>query len=255
MMYARYAEVYDESGQIGFSLRMLEYLDRLLERYPPPARSMLDLACGTGTVALAFAQRGWDVYGVDASPQMLERARSKATSLALPVALSCQDMRHFVLPHPVALITCFYDSLNYMLTEDDLSQTLVCVARALVPGGLFLADVNTRYALEHVWGNNCFFSEGKNLAMVMDSSWDPGTELSTVHVVGFVRESSGLYDRFDEEHVEAAFDEAAMHRSFARAGLEVQALHECFTLASAEPEASRLLWVAKRPLSNERGAA
>lgn len=247
-MYERYAEVYDESGQIGFSLRMLEYLERVLERHPPPGQSLLDLACGTGTVALAFAQRGWNVYGVDSSPQMLQQARAKAAGLGQALVLSCQDMRRFVLPQPMALITCLYDSLNYMVTELDLAQTLACVARSLLPGGLFIADLNTRYALEHSWGNNCFFTEGKNLAMVMDSTWDPARELSTVHLVGFVRNAEGLYERFDEEHVEAAFDEEVMHRAFAGAGLEVRAVYECFTLARADPEASRLLWVASKPV-------
>lgn len=253
-MYQRYAEVYDESGQIGFSLRMLEYLDSVLERHSPPARSLLDLACGTGTVALAFAQSGWEVYGIDASPEMLERARSKAASMGQLVALSCQDMRRFVLPHPVALITCLYDSLNYMLTEQDLAQTLSAASRALLPGGLFVADLNTRDALEHIWGNNCFFSEGKNLAMVMDSTWDPTRELSTVHLVGFVRTEAGLYERFDEEHVEAAFDEETMRRAFTGAGLEVMAAYECFTLVPAHPQASRLLWVARKPVTSECGA-
>lgn len=246
-MYERYAEVYDESGQIGFSLRMLEYLDRLLERHPPPAHSLLDLACGTGTVALAFAQRGWDVYGVDASPHMLERARAKSASLGQSVAWSCQDMRRFLLPHPVGLATCLYDSLNYMLTETDLFQTLSGISRALLPGGLLFADLNTRHALERTWGNNCFFTEGKNLAMVMDSTWDPTRELSTVHLVGFVRRDGGLYERFDEQHVEAAYDDEAMRCVFVRSGLEVQAVYECFTLAAASPEASRLLWVAGKP--------
>ncbi|HNR96875.1 MAG TPA: class I SAM-dependent methyltransferase [Anaerolineae bacterium] len=253
MMYNRYAEVYDESGQIGFSLRMLEYLDRVLERHPPPAHSLLDLACGTGTVALAFAQRGWEVYGVDASPEMLERARAKAAALGQSVALSCQDMRRFVLPHPVALVTCLYDSLNYMLTEYDLRRALSATAQALLPGGLFVADVNTRYALEHGWGNNCFFTEGKNLAMVMDSSWDPTRELSTVHLVGFIRNDAGLYERFDEQHVEAAFDDATMRCAFASAGLEVNAVYECFTFSSASADANRLLWVAGTPPAKQNG--
>ena len=245
-MYERYAEVYDESGQIGFSLRMLQYLDGVLERHPATGHSMLDLACGTGTVALAFAQRGWEVYGVDASQAMLRRARTKAAQMRQTLALSRQDMREFVLPRPVALITCLYDSLNYMLTLSHLRQVLMRVAQTLLPGGLFLADLNTRYALEQVWGNNTFFSEGKNLAMIMDSSWYPLTELSKVHVVGFLRQENGLYDRFDEEHIEAAHADVGVRSALTDAGLSVEASYECFGFDPPLADAARILWVSRK---------
>jgi SAM-dependent methyltransferase len=245
-MYERYAEVYDESGQIGFSLRMLEYLDRVLERFPAPGLSMLDLACGTGTVALAFAQRGWEVYGVDASESMLQRARAKAAQMGQFLSLSRQDMRDLVLPRPVALVTCLYDSLNYMLSRPDVTRVLQRVSRALLPDGLLVFDLNTRYALEQLWGNNCFFSEGKNLATVMDSSWDHARELSTVHAVGFVRQQDGLYERFDEEHVEAAFGDREVRAALSDAGLVVEAAFECFSFDPPLSDSSRLLWVARK---------
>ena len=158
----RYAEVYDDSGQITFTIKMIpspsqprqsgmEYLrdgvpnlQDLLSGHLVPGRSMLDLACGTGTVAFSFAQQGWEVYGVDGSAGMLEQARRKAQDMEGPVALSQQDMRHFVLSHPVGLVNCLYDSLNYVLTLADLRQAFRRVRAALVPGGLFLGDLTRR---------------------------------------------------------------------------------------------------------------
>jgi SAM-dependent methyltransferase len=66
-IYDKYAEVYDASGQIRFSLRMIPYVDQLLERQGLHVRSALDLACGTGTVAIALAAKGWTVYVVGGS--------------------------------------------------------------------------------------------------------------------------------------------------------------------------------------------
>jgi SAM-dependent methyltransferase len=117
-IYERYAEFYDESGQIGYSLRMIPYLWQVLERHGFQGNSALDLACGTGTMALAMAQRGWRAYGVDASAAMLAQARRKAEEAGLPLLLSQQDMRTFILPERV-------DSVNRAMARFDFVPPLV----------------------------------------------------------------------------------------------------------------------------------
>ena len=246
-IYDRYARIYDESGQIAFSIRMIPYLDELLQAHPPPARSLLDLACGTGTVALSFAHLGWDVYALDASPAMLERCREKETQAGQQVAWSQQDMREFILPSPVGLITCLYDSLNYMLTLGDLQRVMRRVAAALLPGGLFLADMNTRLTLEQVWGNNTFFAENSDLAVIMKSSFEPQSGISGVDLVGFIRQDGGLYERFDEHHAEVAYEQAEVEAAFADAGLTYEAAYSCFQLQAVTPETRRIMWVARKP--------
>lgn len=246
-IYDRYAQVYDDSGQIAFSIKMIPYLDDLLRRHPAPGRSMLDLACGTGTVALSFAQQGWEVYGVDASSGMLDQARQKAEQTGQKLTLSQQDMRRFVLPHPVALVTCLYDSLNYMLTLADLEQVLRGVAAALLPGGVFMADMNTQVTLEQVWGNNVFFVEREDMALILRSAYEPKTRLSTVHIVGFVRQEDGLYSRFDEHHAEIAYEDDELRTALERAGLQVEASYKCFLFEPPDAETRRVMWVARKP--------
>ena len=246
-IYDHYAQVYDDSGQIAFSLKMIPSLDGLLRRHPVPRRSMLDLACGTGTVALSFAQQGWDVFGVDGSSGMLDRAGQKAEQTGHNLTLSQQDMRHFVLPQRVGLITCLYDSLNYMLTMADLQQVLRRVAATLVPGGVFMADMNTQITLEQVWGNNTFFVEREDLALVLRSGYEPETRLSTVHIVGFVRQQDGHYSRFDEHHAEIAYQEDEVHAVLEASGLQAEASYKCFLFEPPDAETRRIMWVARKP--------
>jgi SAM-dependent methyltransferase len=246
-VYDRYAEVYDNSGQIAFSLKMIPYLGDLLQRHPAPGRSMLDLACGTGTVALSFAHQGWEVYGVDASSGMLEQAREKAEQAGQTLVLSQQDMRHFILPHPIAFATCLYDSLNYMLTLTDLKQVFQRVCNALRPGGVFMADTNTRVTLEEVWGNNTFFVETEEMAVILRSHYQPLTGLSTVDIVGFVRQSDGRYTRFDEHHSEVAYENHEMQNALEGAGLQVEAVYKCFQIDPPDADTRRVMWVARKP--------
>ncbi len=245
-IYDRYAEIYDRSGQIAFSLRMIPYLLQILERQHFSGQTMLDLACGTGTLALAFAQRGWRVYGVDASAAMLAQARSKAAEVDLPLLLSQQDMRSFTLPERVDLVTCTFDSLNYMLTVEDLQRTFARVAAYLKPDGLFIADMNTIWALSEIWDNHTYWEETEDLSVVMQSQYQPGEHLVTVKLVAFVRRD-GLYERLEETHQERAYSERTVAAALRRAGLAEVERYECFTFHPPVLRSPRILWLATLP--------
>src|SRR5262245_14439743 len=146
-MYEAYAPIYDAIGQGRFSARMAAWaLAWLAERGKSPAR-VLDLACGTGEAALVFATAGCDVAGLDQSAAMLEIARGKTRGVGYDIAFIQADIRElptederpktndertqddalssFVLrPSSFDLVTCFYDSLNYLIDDGDLD--LVC---------------------------------------------------------------------------------------------------------------------------------
>lgn len=246
-IYDQYAKVYDDSGQITFSIKMIPYLQDLVERHPVPARSMLDLACGTGTVALSFAHQGWEVFAVDASEGMLQQAKLKAAQSGQIVTLSQQDMREFATPHPVALVTCLYDSLNYMLTAADLSRVFRHISTALLPGGIFLGDMNTQITLEEVWGNNTFFVENGEMTLILRSRYEDTSGLSTVHIVGFLRQANGLYERFDEHHTEVAHEKHEVEEALVEAGLQVEAAYTCFDFAPVDASTRRIMWVARKP--------
>jgi SAM-dependent methyltransferase len=245
MIYDRYAEVYDRSGQIHFSLRVIAYLAELLPRLGFAGDSACDLACGTGTLALSFAQRGWRVYGVDASAAMLADARRKAVELGLPVEFSQQDMRYFALPEQVDLVTCCYDSSNYLLSPSDLAATFGRVARALKPGGLFLCDANTPWFYENVHVGT-HFAEGEGVAVAVRGTFDPETREAVAELVGFVQRGA-LFERFQETHIQRAHTELEMQAALRAAGLEEVACYRCFGFDQPDVEATRLMWVARRP--------
>ncbi len=244
-IYERYAEIYDRSGQIAFSLRMIPHLRELLERRGFQGETMLDLACGTGTVALAFAQQGWRAYGVDASAAMLAQAREKAAETGLPLLLSRQDMRSFSLPEPVDLVTCLFDSLNYLLAVEDLRQTFARVAAHLKPGGLFVCDMNTIWALQEIWDHHTYFQEGEDLAVVMQSEYAAEAHIVSVKMVAFVRHDD-LYERIEETHIERAYAERTIVAAMERAGLAVLERYEAFTFDPPNSRTPRILWVAGR---------
>ena len=253
--YQLYAPYYDLTGQIRFAVLMGQYLREVLERHPAPRRRALDLACGTGTLALMLADSGWDVVGLDASAAMLEQARAKAANLdtAGSAVFVQGDMRRpFAAGRAglqrasFGLATCVYDSLNYLLDEADLAACFAGIAAALAPGGVAVLDMNTRYFLEHDWLPSEVL-ELPGFVQVSQSHFDPATACSTMVLTGFSGDDTQGYERFDETHVERAYEPAAVAALLEQAGMRVEASYDCFTFQPLSERTQRIAWVARKP--------
>jgi ubiquinone/menaquinone biosynthesis C-methylase UbiE len=245
-IYQDYAEVYDASGQLAFSQRMIPYLDRLLERHPVSGRSMAEIACGTGTVAIALAEAGWRVHAVDSSAAMLAQAQAKAQGRDFHISWAQQDMRQLMLSERVSLATCLYDSMNYMLSDEDLLSTFRHVHDVLLPDGLFLFDMNTAWAMAALWNGETYFSDTNDLSVVFESVYHSRQQRTTVKVVCFERVDD-LYRKIVEQHTEQAYPPEHIATLLTDVGLHVEAQYECFTLGEPTPTTFRIMFVARRP--------
>lgn len=258
-VYDAYAPFYDGSGQIRFAVLMAQYVAEVLERHPTPGKRALDLACGTGTLALLLADRGWHVVGLDSSEPMLALARAKSAALDTSgsVRFVQGDMRRIPFqdgPGSAAdsvdaagfdLVTCTYDSVNYLLSEEDLARCFAGAARALCPGGVFIVDMNTRHFLEHDWGP-CEVLESAGFVQILQSYFDPPTGQSTMLLTGFAGSDAYGYERFDEIHIERAYAPELVYGLLGRVGLQVEALYDCFTFQSPVERSQRLAWVVRK---------
>ena len=249
-IFEDYAQVYDSSGQLPFSLQMFPYLAGLVERHPLPTtdsgKQMLELASGTGTVAIAYAKSGWRVYGVDGSDQMLGQARIKAEEAEADVLWSQQDMRRFVIPERVHLVTCLYDSINYMLTDRDLAAVFRRTYGVLQPGGLFLFDVNTACSLSTFWNGDTYYTDSDDLSVIWQSQFDATRQRSTVTVTCF-QKVGDHYRKIVERHTEQAYPREQIATLLTDVGFSVDAQYDCFTFLQPNVNTYRIMWVARRP--------
>ena len=106
-----------------------------------PVNSVLDLGCGTGNHAVLLAQRGYQVTGVDRSPQMLRHARDKANNAGLGLELLEGDVRTVDAGGPFDAVLLMFAVLSYQTTNADVLATLRSVRRHLHDGGLTVFDV------------------------------------------------------------------------------------------------------------------
>lgn len=138
----RHAELYDLFyADKPYVAEALFVHERLADHGGPPMRRILDLACGTGSHALAFEKHGYEVVAVDSSPDMLTRARQKAADTGASVEFIEQDMRGLALSagHFDAVV-CLFDSLGYAVSNNALADVLRSVHRHLRPEGMFVLE-------------------------------------------------------------------------------------------------------------------
>lgn len=102
---------------------------------------ILELACGTGRLAIPLALSGADVTGLDRSGGMLSLAKRKARRAGAEVRWVLGDMRHFALRGRFAAVFLPLNGVQHLLTAADLRRTLRCARSHLLPGGILALDV------------------------------------------------------------------------------------------------------------------
>jgi SAM-dependent methyltransferase len=222
--YQRYAAIYDRTGQARFGATLARTALAHLTERSVRLESAIDLATGTGAAAIEMATRGVHVTGYDRSREMLREARRKSAELGLDIEWRIGAMERFEANDPVNLVTCFYDSMNYLLEPELLASCFAAVARSLKPGGWFVFDVNTIGRFETDWNRATQVAyEDDDLLCLFRSTYDQATHLSPLLLTVFERDRTNrlVWRRWDEEHVERGYPLAQLSGLLHAAGFSV----------------------------------
>jgi SAM-dependent methyltransferase len=186
---------------------------------------------------------------VDRSPQMLAQADKRIAETGLQgVTLIEADMRDFALDEPADLVTCMYDSLNYLLEEADLLAAFHCAATALRSGGLYVFDMNTLFGLAEGWGSRDFIRwDSDDCFIVCHTFWDYERLTNALALHGFIRRGES-WERFAETHVQRGYPVATIRALLEQAGLSVLTARDPFAESASKPGAKtgRVLVVARK---------
>ena len=178
---------------------MASCIRRLIRQHTPTARTLLELACGTGAI-LKILARYYDVVGLDLSPQMLSIARKK-----LPhVRLYRKDMVRFDLGTKFDVIICVFDSINHVLRFADWKKIFRNAARHLQEGGLFIFDINTEAKLERLISAPTWVNKfGRNFELIKVT--DNGKGIANWNVRVFEHQNGSTYKLFEENLKQISF--------------------------------------------------
>lgn len=247
--YARIADLY-EAEHRGWT-DDLDLYRALAARAGDP---VLELGCGSGRVAIALADAGYDVRGIDTSEAMLAIARANVAGRQLPVGFSCGDMRRYDSGRGFGLAICALDTLLHLQSTGDVLDTMASVHRVLRAGGLLAFDiVNPTPDLlamgDRVVRHQSTFVGPRGTETAHFVSWDLDPEAQTIDSMHFYDwlSDEGLVQRrtasFRLRYLERDEVEAALQAT----GFDRLEVYGSVRLDPFEPDSDRMIFVATKP--------
>lgn len=182
--YDRFARVYHLHWG-SHATQVYPILDHLVLGHLPRQSAILDLCCGTGQLAALLADKGWAVTGVDISEPMIEVARANAPGVEFQVG----DARDDLPARDFSAVFSIYDSLNHLMTLDELVRVFGNVYAVLSPGGYFAFDLNMAEGYESRWRGTFAHVEDDHVCVVR-SSHDVGERTGTMDITLFEPEGA-----------------------------------------------------------------
>lgn len=218
---------------------------------------VLELGCGTGNLTQRMAARGFDMIGVDNSQEMLSVAMEKRTHGASPLYL-LQDMRELELYSTVGTVLCVCDSINYLLSEEDVSEVFRRVNNYLFPGGIFIFDFNTVYKYEQVIGDATIAESREECSFIWENYYDCEEQINEYDLTIFVKDADAGYGdkvchdedaerfrRFRETHYQRGYTAEQMTRLIRGAGMQVELVADADTHGAVRQESERIYILAR----------
>lgn len=246
MSYSAFARYYDSlTRNVDYSARA-NYLCSVLDRLGHSAGLTIDLACGTGSLTLELAERGFDVYGLDASPEMLSEAQQKAEKAGRSLLFVCQQMQCMDLYGGVDTAVCMLDSVNHITSSADLQESFRRIAMFLNPGGCFVFDANTVYKHRTVLSNNVFVYDMEDVYCVWQNRCELKSGLVSVSLDLFGHLNGGAYRRSSEHFQERAYSERQLRAMLENAGLRVEGVWADLSFEKPGPETERIIVAASK---------
>lgn len=219
------------------------YAHRILSEHVSEGAELLELGCGTGSLALELQPLGgYDYLATDRSEQMVRVARWKAQNRDVPVRFRVLDFSEVSVRDAFDAVILLYDGLNYLLELDEVRNLIGRVENVVRPGGLFLFDQSTPANSEA--DPSYFEDEGgtTGFSYRRTSRYDPDIRR---HVTRFELEIDGR--TYLEEHVQRAYTLDEVADVLDESALRVESAYDGLTRETADRHSGRVHWVTRMP--------
>ena len=245
MAYNEFAYFYDEfNGEADYDA-LYSHIHSQLEAHGIRDGILADLGCGTGELTLMLTQAGYDMIGIDNSPDMLEVAMEKRVESGQDILYLMQDMREFELYGTVRAVVSICDCMNYILEEEDLLEVFCLANNYLDPGGIFVFDMNTPYKYREVIGNTTIAENREEGSFIWENCFDEESQVNEYALTLFIKEEDDLYRKHEEFHYQKAYEPERVKELLEEAGLKVEAIYDAFTREPVREDSERIYFIAR----------
>jgi len=228
-VFANYARYYDLLYRDKNYAGETDYIQSLILRDLPGAKTLLDLGCGTGRHDILLAQKGYAVTGIDMSLEMLAIAKSQCSS----VNFIPGDIRTVRLDSAFDVITSLFHVMSYQTSNRDLTAAFSTVRAHLKPGGIFIFDC---------WYGAAVLTDRPTVRVkrleddkiavtrIAEPFMHPQENLVDVNYHVFVRDkASGTVDELHESHLMRYFFEPEIEQLLEKENLSIVEKSEWMT--------------------------
>lgn len=240
-IYTGFAKVYSGIMKDIPYAKWEKYIAKTLKEFQIRDGLVLDLGCGTGEMTRRLKYRGYDMIGVDFSPEMLQAAGEEDSEGILYLL---QDMREFELYGTVRAIVSVCDSMNYMTDEEDFVEVLRLANNYLDPGGIFIFDLKTVHFFRDVMGENCFGENLENCSYFWENGFDREEKINRYDLTIFQKEKD-FYRKFEETHFQKAYTVSQIRKMVSKSGMELVRILDADDYKPVSRKSERIYVIAR----------
>lgn len=242
MAYETFAFVYDEVMDSSLYQKWLDFSCRHLGE----KKQIMELACGTGALAVEFAKAGFDVTGLDLSEEMLMIASQRAEQEDTPIQLVEGDMLDLTDVGTYEAITCYSDSICYMEDEQSVQQVFDGVYNSLRDDGVFMFDVHSTYQIDEVFPDYSYHYQTDEFAFLWESYQGEVPHSIEHFLTFFVQNEDGTFQRMDELHRERTYSLESYKRMLENAGFSEIEMYADFIDSPPNEKSRRWFFVCRK---------
>ena len=241
-MYGNFALGYHTVMKDTFQKDFFKFYLEIFKKHNINPELILDLGCGTGDITRLFAEKGYDLIGIDISPEMLNIAREENGHKN--ILYLNQDMREFELYGTVDVIYSSLDCLNYITGKRDLKKVFSLCHNYLNPDGLFIFDINTEFKYENTLDNNTFVYDNEDAYLVWQSEYLKRSKICTFFLDMFYK-NNGTYERFYEEQEQRAYSYDDFKKIALETGFEILGIYDNLSFKKPKKTSEKVFWILR----------
>lgn len=247
--YTILARIYDDlMDDVDYEI-WADFIDAIIQQHHPGAVSILELACGTGSMAISLDElECYHILATDQSEEMLDIGRRKKQQHNADVRFERMDFQDIHTTETFDIVVCVFDSVNYILNEEALVHFLNGIQQVLGPNGLFIFDFTTpRNSIQAISMLNNEEGYSGQYRYFRKSSYEPRKQLhyNNFSIERLAADHEQVIETFNEEHVQRIYSLAEMQSIIDRSEMEIVAQYGEFELVEADQKSLRVTMVTK----------
>lgn len=242
--YQTFAYLYDELTQNVEYEKRCDYIISFFEKNNIKSGTVLDLACGTGSMSIPLIESGYNIIGIDCSEDMLEIASERLSNKSNNFSLLKAKMQNFKLSKKIDACICCLDSINHLNNKSDVQSTFENVYNSLKYNGLFIFDANTVYKHNNVLADNTFVFDEEDYYIVWDNE---KIDDRTVRILlDMFLYNGSSYNRFSEEFCETSYTVEELSQMLKNSGFKNIKVYDELSLDKPKENSERIYFVCKK---------